>query len=223
MTWVAKFQPVWTASLLPNNATKWELAVDGTSANIDAGDPVDVINAWRSDVECPSLLLPYLAIERAVEEWDSAWPENRQREIVRSSFEYHRHQGTRRALNIALGQLGYQLSVVEWFQRASPGIPYTFSISVTLDAATTWLAEDREQIVRVANRAKNAHTMLTDLRAFRSLNPAIVYVAAYSRMLRTIKISTQPIVSELPAYGLVRVAGYLSRTRYLKISPRAAI
>jgi phage tail P2-like protein len=221
MDWTAVFEPVWTASILPANATRWERVLEGIDGDLTARDPVGLIAAARSDVVSPLELLPYLAIERSVDEYSGLWAEARRREVVQSSFSYHKVKGTRHAIDKALSPLGYNLQVVEWFEPSITRTPYTFRIRIQVGDLDEWLASDRHTVIRVANYAKNLHTKLEIIEPIRRAGPGVVYIGGVTRTQRTILISQDlapPTV--LRPSGFVFVGGATTRRRTLFILPR---
>jgi len=191
MDWTANFEEVWAVSVLPSSSSPWEQALDLTDADLVARDPVGLILAARSDAEAPLALLPYLAAERSVDEYSSAWPEARQRAVTAASFTVHRVKGTRPALDLALAPLGYANKVVEWFEVEPRRRPYTFRVRLTLPD-DSWGRAQRGEIVRVANAAKNAHTKLEALELERGTPPATVHVGGAARRIRRIRIAQLP-------------------------------
>ncbi len=226
----AHFEAYWTASLLPGaNATPWELVVEAVDSHLVARDPVFLIQAARDPQTAPLALLPYLAMERSVLEFDTSWPESQQRAVIASSFAFHRIMGTRRALDLALAPLGYALTVKEWFETSPQGAPYTFSIAVQIGQQTAWALADFQQVVRIANRAKNAHTLLTALSPARSLGPAGVSSAGWLSRIRSMTVSQIVAPPQAPTEidqtlqapsAITRVAAALSRKHWLRILPR---
>ena len=90
--------------LLPDSAVPFERALslgDAATYVTRAFDP-DLIRRAKDPALCPVELLPYLAWERSVHEWDPTWPEWRKRNAVASSFELHQRYGTRWAVEQAL-------------------------------------------------------------------------------------------------------------------------
>jgi phage tail P2-like protein len=57
---------------------------------------------------------------------EPSWTEEQKRGAIKSSVEVHKHKGTIGAL-AALGGLGYDIEVKEWFEHHRPDVPYTFS------------------------------------------------------------------------------------------------
>src|SRR5687768_6673154 len=156
MDWTAVFEPVWTVSILPPNTTAFERVWESADANLIARDPVGLVAASRSVQGVPLDWLAWLAEERSVDEFSSSWPEDRQRAVTTESFGLHRVKGTRHALAKALAPLGFSLTITEWFEPDATFQPNTFRIGVTVDPNREWIGA-RQEVIRVANKAKNAH------------------------------------------------------------------
>lgn len=217
MWWTAVFEPVWTVSILPSNSTPWERVVEAVDADLVARDPVGLISAARRDDEVPALWLPWLAEERSVDEFSSAWPEARRRAVTREAFPLHQVKGTRPALNRALAPLGYAMNLTEWFEPATPYQANTFRIQVDVDADQEWIG-GRAEIIRVANKAKNAHTKLTVLEVRRRTNPANVYIGAYARRVRTIRVGQLPKIGNITKTAFVWVGAAQKLRRTIRVS-----
>lgn len=221
MDWSANFQPVWAVSLLPrSSSTPWEIAIDLVDANLVARDPVGLIAASRSVEDVPLRWLPYLAEERSVDEFSSAWPEERQRAVTRASLGLHRIKGTRQALEAGLAPLGYALQVVEWFETTPHRQASTFRLSVTIDQTREWLLSDHSALVRAANKAKNLHTKLEALDLQRRAAPAAVYIGGKTRSRLTIRVGLLREVSELRSQSLIFVGGAPRQQISIRIGPR---
>lgn len=218
--WTAVFEPVWTASLLPTNATVWERVVEAVDADLVARNPVGLIPASRSDQNAPEQWLAYLAEERSVDEYDGAWPLARRRAVTRDSFAMHRVKGTRPALDRALEPFGYQVSVVEWFERAPAGPAYTFRIRVDLALDEPWLGEQRAQLIRIANQAKNAHTLLEAINPVRQARPASAFVGVMYRRNRRLVVGQQPRPSTVRRTSYVFVGVMRHSVRRLIVGPK---
>ncbi|MFM2041548.1 MAG: hypothetical protein RLY86_124 [Pseudomonadota bacterium] len=111
-------------SLLPPNATSLEKALDLTVSRLSDVD-VPVRDLWSPD-RCPPQVLPWLAWALSVDAWDEAWPEQVQREALRSAWYTHAHKGTRGAVLAALAPYGLRCDVVEWWQHG--GAPHTYAL-----------------------------------------------------------------------------------------------
>ncbi|ACO79890.1 Phage P2 baseplate assembly gpI-like protein [Azotobacter vinelandii CA] len=118
-------------SLLPPNATALERGLVQASAPL--GElPVPLRELWNPDT-CPEHLLPWLAWSLSVDEWDGAWTVAAQRRVIAASVEIHRRKGSAAAVLQALGALGHQGRLVEWWQETPPAAPHTFRAEVEID------------------------------------------------------------------------------------------
>jgi len=89
-------------TLLPHNATPWELAAEATGAA--RFDPLlpDAVQDLMSIQEqatpgaalAPAALLPWLAWHLGMEIWNSDWSEERKRWVVANSIHWHKQKGT---------------------------------------------------------------------------------------------------------------------------------
>lgn len=219
MWWTAVFEPVWTVSILPSNSTAWERTIEAVDADLVARDPIRLVEYARSDIEVPDVWLPYLAEERSVDEFSSAWTEERRRAVTRGSFPLHQVKGTRPALDRALVPLGFSPQVTEWFETSPTRQPNTFRISVTIDEDRDWIF-GRSEIIRVANKAKNLHTKLEAIEARREVGPSMVYVGGYSRRIRTIRVGQLPKVELIRTNAMVFIGAVSTRRRTLRVGPR---
>lgn len=113
-------------SLLPNNSTVLERAIEAATSDVT---PAPLRTIYNPDT-CPLALLPFLAWECSVDRWDEQWTEAAKRSAIRSSFYIHAHKGTIGALRRVVEPLGYLIKVVEWWQAVPLGVPGTFSLEV---------------------------------------------------------------------------------------------
>ena len=208
----------WTVPLMADGMSRWAYAVDAVDADLVARDPVGLIAASRSDDQAPLALLPYLAAERSVNEFDGAWPEARKRAVTRGSFAFHQAQGTRPALDRALTPLGYAVKAIEWFERELRE-PYTFRIRVDLQAEP-WTARKRSEVIRVANAAKSAHTKLEALEYSRAAGPATLFVGGLVVRRRLLRIREVAVNIAVRVQGAVFLGTTLNSRRTLRIHPR---
>lgn len=119
-------------SLLPFNATSQERALAQATANLDHM-PLEVGKLWDPD-NCPAALLPWLAWAMSVDEWDSQWSEQTQRDLIKNAAYTHRQKGTVGAVKKALSSLGVTVDFLEWFEDVHDILlapihskqPYTF-------------------------------------------------------------------------------------------------
>jgi len=219
MDWTAVFEPVWTVSILPSNSTPWESVVEAVDADLVARDPVGLIAASRVVNEVPPQWLPWLAEERSVDEFSSAWPVERQKAVTEGALALHRVKGTRQALVRALEPLGFTLTLKEWFEPQVPFQRNTFRIAVDIEPDREWIGA-RQEIIRVANKAKSLHTKLAALEVSRRAGPATVYVGGVTRRVRTIRVGQLPKIAEIKGPSFVWIGAVQKRRRTLRVGPR---
>nr|WP_314494083.1 phage tail protein I [uncultured Pseudomonas sp.] len=114
------------SSLLPNNRTLLERAVEGAGAETTA---ITLRTLYNPDT-CPAHLLYQLAWAWSVDRWDDSWSEAVKRSVIKSSFYIHKHKGTIGALRRVVEPFGYLIEVVEWWNMAPVGVPGTFALKV---------------------------------------------------------------------------------------------
>jgi len=159
------------SDLLPPNATPQERAL-----SLATGRAVDVpIKQLWSPATCPAGILPWLAWALSVDEWNSSWPVETQRQVIAASIDEHRKKGTVGALRRALQRLGYETEIDE-----NTGTAYTFRIRFKLGAGSTAGGAVVESAVaaatEIALRQKNARSALAGTDFIADPNPATIYV-----------------------------------------------
>ena len=96
-----------------------------------------IVTLWDAKT-CPEQYLPYLAWALSVDEWQETWTESVKRKVIERSLMLHRIKGTRRALELMLDALGYELKIVEWWEQEPQQTPGTFVVyASTADQAYT--------------------------------------------------------------------------------------
>lgn len=93
-------------SLLPKQYKQREHALEHAGGQRLNAIQSQVSSLWNADT-CPAKHLPHLAAALSVDFWDDAWPEARQREMIRQAPELHRLKGTPAGVVKALNILGY--------------------------------------------------------------------------------------------------------------------
>lgn len=175
------------SDLLPPNATALERAI---SDSIDRPVPVVISELWNPDT-CPVALLPWLAWAMSVDEWDSNWTESQKRGAIKASLAVHQKKGTIGALRSALGALGYEISVHEWFDQVPPTDPYTFGLQVTVEQDGIPTSAAYDKVVAVAESAKNARSWLLGL-DINAISRGDLHVATAFFMGETVTIEAEP-------------------------------
>lgn len=99
------------SELLPSNSSALERSLAKTGAPISSL-PTPARHV-RNPSTCPANLLPFLAWELSVDEWNPGWGEDVKRAVIAASIAIHRHKGTigavRRALAAIFGDTGFTL------------------------------------------------------------------------------------------------------------------
>jgi phage tail P2-like protein len=162
------------SNLLPPNATKQEVAQAGTTERITA-IPVKTRETWNPQT-CPADLLPWLAWALSVDEWNADWSEQQKRDTIAASFVIHSTKGTLSAVKASLAALGYDSSVIEWFQQPADLAPYTFTVDI--NAGFSPITSDIfGESTRLIEESKNTRSHLARLRVA-SNAPVLFYGAA---------------------------------------------
>jgi len=141
-------------SLLPPNASDLSRAVEATlGKHLDAiGQPHRAL--WNPDT-CPIELLPWLAWSMGVEAWNTQWPENIKRAIVKKAIAVQRQRGSVKSVRETVAALGGVISIREWWQTTPKGQPHTFEMVLTLggqdgsQASATFVEEVIAEVDRV--------------------------------------------------------------------------
>lgn len=141
--------------LLPSSASPLQMTlslVDAQRYKLMSQFPT--LKTLLSPQDTPANMLPYLAYQRSVATWDSAWPEAVKRNVIAAAYEVHRHKGTVYAVKTALSALGVNAFITEWWQTSPRGYPYTFQVE-TFSSVELYAGE---QVItpRVAKAIQNA-------------------------------------------------------------------
>lgn len=147
--------------LLTPNETPADLALEQSTARL-ADLPANLVRWMQSPQLIPVNALPWLAWAFSVDTWDENWTDDQKRATIAASYMIHRHKGTIGAVKTALAALGFQSTVVEWFQESPPGDPYTFRIKIDADQ----VGADQPSLARITsvlNSAKNLRSHLTTI------------------------------------------------------------
>lgn len=159
------------SDLLPPNSTEQEESLSKTVERIGSV-PVDIKKLWNPQT-CPAELLPWLAWAFSVDTWKDSWTEQQKRAVIAASYDVHNRKGTVGAVKTAIGALGFDAKLTEWFQNGAE--PYTFDVEVEI--TDTPLDEDQIQLARrIIDRSKNVRSHY-DLKLVAKL-PGSIFVAS---------------------------------------------
>lgn len=145
------------SNLLPPSATITEINLDESFSRIEgvptpARTTVDPVNA-------PAQILPWMAWAASVDDWDITWTDEQKRSVIAASFNVHLYKGTIGAVKAALGALGYEVQIQEWFNQIPQGEPYTFKIYVNVDQVGVSV-EEFNRLRSIIENAKNLRSHL---------------------------------------------------------------
>ena len=101
-----------TKSLLPPNATPFELALEGPAADRVEAIPAPIATVGDA-AQCPAAVLPFLAWARSVDVYDASWSEATRREVIGLSMAVHRIKGTLKSVLDAIAAWGIGATVME--------------------------------------------------------------------------------------------------------------
>lgn len=145
-------------SILPPNATQLQKDLEAASTGRLSLLNVDALRYLNNPERCQIEFLPWLAWAMSVDVWDSNWPENTQRSVVRESIQIHQRKGTVGGLKRTLGSfITGRIRVTEWFEYG--GEPYTFRVYATYKN-TGMSVEDVELIYSAIMQTKNLRSYL---------------------------------------------------------------
>lgn len=164
------------SDLLPPSASDQERAISLSIARAADGSQADLRSLW-DPWSAPADLLPWLAWSFSVDDWDSEWTDSQKRSAIDRSIDVHRYKGTIGAVREALEALGIEIHLVEWFNQAPQGDPYTFDI--LLDAQLVPIDERTiSAIVPLINATKNLRSHLGSITPGATTKPVVRIGAA---------------------------------------------
>lgn len=100
-----------TNSLLPPNTTALDRAAEAVIVGHLAAIDQPHRALWNPDT-CPLELLPWLAWQLSVDEWDESWEPERKRNAIKQSIALHRKRGTPWAVRQAVQRVGAETAQV---------------------------------------------------------------------------------------------------------------
>ncbi|MGB0468574.1 MAG: phage tail protein I [Pontibacterium sp.] len=176
------------SDLLPPNATVQERSL--TRAIQRAAEvPVPVRSVWNPDT-CPAHILPWLAWSLSLDEWESDWSEDQKRESIRRAIEVQEIKGTIGAVRSALGALGVDARVQEWFNQIPAGAPYTYRLLLESNQTPVTQA-GMQQVLEVVERTKSLRSHASEVQVS-MLSEAQLYSGAVVALGNEIGVRHEP-------------------------------
>ncbi|HCR3029601.1 TPA: phage tail protein I [Escherichia coli] len=160
------------ARLLPTGSSPLEVAAAQACADIE-NTPIPLRRLWSPD-DCPVNLLPWLAWAFSVDRWDSGWPEETKRDVIRNAWFIHAHKGTIGAVRRVVEPLGYLINVSEWWETSDPPGTFRLDIGVLETGITEEMYYEMERLIA---DAKPASRQLIGLNIIQDV-PGSLYVGA---------------------------------------------
>ncbi|HBU8936576.1 TPA: phage tail protein I [Klebsiella pneumoniae] len=103
----------------------------------------DLWNPWR----CPVKFLPYLAWAFSVDRWEETWSETEKRQAVSEAFWIHQRKGTVAAVRRVIENLGYSMTLQEWWEVADPAGTFRLEIDLNEMGITESMIKELERII----------------------------------------------------------------------------
>ncbi|CVC03162.1 Bacteriophage P2-related tail formation protein [Serratia marcescens] len=196
------------SSLLPPGSSALERrAAEACAAGMDLHVPLrDLWNPAR----CPVKFLPYLAWAFSVDRWDEDWPEAEKRKAVSDAFYIHRRKGTVSAIRRVIENMGYSLSIAEWWEVADPAGTFRLSIDVNDVGITDDIVNELERLIGDAKSASR-HIAGLDIRTRTS---GVIHCAAASYFGEVLTVYPLGYTPETPIYydAKIKHSGHYSYT-----------
>lgn len=178
------------SDLLPPNSTEQEESLSKTVERIGSL-PVDIKKLWNPQT-CPVALLPWLAWALSVDTWKDGWTEQQKRAVIATAFGVHNRKGTVGAVKTAIGALGLDAKLTEWFEEVPQAAPYTFYVTVTVDQIGLPTLSLYRSIIDTANSTKNVRSHMTGIE-IEALTSGTEYLGAVACSGDTVTIMAEPI------------------------------
>lgn len=136
-------------SLLPPGSSPLERRAAVACAAV--GDlNVPLRDLWNPD-KCPIVFLPYLAWAFSVDRWDEKWPAAEKRNAVKNAFLVHQRKGTVAALRLVIEDMGFSMSLAEWWQVSDPAGTFRLEIDVNEVGLSS---KSLDELNRIINETK---------------------------------------------------------------------
>lgn len=133
------------SSLLPPGSSALERrAAEACAVGMDLNVPLR--DLWNPE-KCPVKFLPYLAWAFSVDRWDEDWPEAEKRKAVSDAFYIHRRKGTVSAIRRVIENMGYSMSILEWWQVADPRGTFRLTIDLNDIGITDEIVRELEHLI----------------------------------------------------------------------------
>lgn len=206
-----------SVSLLPPNASTLEKHVEQVISPELSFPNRDI---WNPD-KCPEHLLPQLAWALSVDDWDSSWPVERKRQVLRDIIYVHRKKGTRAAVERVVSAIrGDDIRVTEWFEDRLNLTPGEFTVNY-LSTQVPVDGLELQKLVPAINSAKNVRSKLAKITVTSQIQAAEKH-AAVSRQSMQMKAGPW-IISSMVSASNNGVACLSRHAIQIKSGPRPLV
>ncbi len=203
-------------TLLPPNATEFERNLEAVIAARLQGIPAPTDQLWNPQT-CPAELLPWLAWALSVDEWNSSWTEQQQRNAVAASIALHKQKGTVSAVKRIITQIFGVGDVIEHWEFN--GAPHTFKIVSDGEIDDE---PDYDQLIKLANSVKAARSTIVAVRLLRHIDQSLYFGGvAHTGTTQRVNHTLNPLAPPRQQYmGMVSHSGNVIQITH-RIEPEA--
>lgn len=132
-----KLDEITIADLMPDSISG-DREVSATARAIDPqlkviSEGVDLPLILASIDTLTEGVLEHLAAQYDLTAWDSAWPIDTKRAVLKTAIADKRKKGTRGAVQRAIEAVAPLATITEWWEKTPQGTPHTFEIDVLQD------------------------------------------------------------------------------------------
>lgn len=116
-------------SLLTDNSMGFEAALEQVFSEELHKTPAIFPDLLNPTV-CSPVMLPHLASEKGVAEWESSSTESEHRKTIENAWKIKRLSGTADGIKLAVDAFDFNAEVVPWYQQIPVANPYQFDVVV---------------------------------------------------------------------------------------------
>jgi phage tail P2-like protein len=159
-----KLDEITIADLMPDSISG-DREVSATARAIDpqlkaVSEGVDLPLILASIDTLSAGVLEHLAAQYDLTAWDSAWPIDTKRAVLKTAIADKRKKGTRGAVQRAIEAVAPLATITEWWQKTPKGAPHTFEIDVLQDGEAVD-AETVADVIAQVNDSKPVRSHFT--------------------------------------------------------------
>lgn len=162
--------------VLANDESMKALAESIAGVLVQNDEAIDSISIYPNLDNASEALCDILAKDFDVTWYSYDYDLTQKRNIIKSSFNVHRHLGTAGAVNDLVSAAFKSGIVKEWFDY--DGKPYHFKIVLQEDSDFVMTDDSINLFARLIENVKNVRSRLDDIEAHRALRPNTVSVGA---------------------------------------------